>query len=190
MKIRNTLVALSALMLMSAPAFAADTYKLEPTHTSVTLQYTHLGFSHPTIKFMSNSGTITIDEADLTKSNVDVVIDVTAINSGVAEFDNHLKAPGFFDAAVYPKATFKSTKVVVTGANTADVTGNLTIKNITKPVTLKVVLNKKGVHPMSQKSTLGFSATTTILRSDFGLNAAVPYVSDEVAISIEVEAQK
>jgi polyisoprenoid-binding protein YceI len=190
MKFQHILAASAVMLALSAPAFAADVYHLEPTHTSVTMQYTHLGFSHPTIKLMSNSGTITIDEADLSKSALDVSIDMTAINSGVAEFDKHLNSPGFFDTAVFPKATFKSTKVVVTGATTADVTGNLTVKNVTRPVVLKVTLNKKGVHPISKKQAIGFSATTTISRSEFGLNAYVPFVSDEVTIAIETEADK
>lgn len=185
---RSFITASVLAFAITAPAIAADTYVFDPTHAAVELRYTHMGFSRQSIKLVPSAGEVTIDEADLSKSSVNVTFDMTKANSGYAIFDEHLAGEGLFDSKKYPTATFKSTKVDVTGADTAKVTGDLTIKGITKPVTLDVKLNKKGAHPFSQKPTVGFSATTQIKRSEFNAGAAVPAVSDEVDISIEIEA--
>ena len=177
-----------ALLSVSAPAFAADTYKLDDTHTSVTFQWTHFGFSHPSGKFMNAVGSVTLDDATPANSSVEVSFAIAGINTGVAKLDEHLKGADFFDAAKFPTATFKSTKVAQTSATTADVTGDLTIHGVTKPVTLKVTLNKKDVHPMMKKVDAGFTATGTINRSDFGIGNYVPAVSDQIDLYIEAEA--
>lgn len=194
----KSLFAASALALAfvsATPAFAADTYKLDATHTSVVFQYTHMGFSHPTGKFMNAVGTVTLDDANPANSHVEVSFDISGINTGVPGLDEHLKSPDFFDAAQFPTATFKSTKVeVIPPADPADkpsrarVTGDLTIHGVTKPVTLDVTLNSEGPHPMSKKPSAGFTASTTINRSDFGVGKYVPMVSDQIDISIEAEA--
>jgi len=179
----------SGLMLTSPLSLMAGTvYTIEPTHTSVDLHYIHLGYSRMTIRFMSVSGTIDLDENKISQSKVNIEIDTTKVNSGVAAFDEHLKAEKFFDTTAHPKAQFQSTKITQTSDTTADIDGNLTIKGITKPVVLKAKLNKKGLHPMAKTMAVGFSATTQIKRSDFGMSSAVPYVSDQVDIVIEVEA--
>ncbi len=176
-------------LIASAPAFAADSYKLDAGHTSVTFQYTHFGFSHPTGKFMNAAGSVTLDDATPANSSVEVSFAIDGINTGVAALDTHLKSPDFFDAAKFPTATFKSTKVAQTSATTADVTGDLTIHGVTKPVTLKVTLNKKDAHPMMKgKIDAGFTATGTINRSDFGIGNYVPAVSDQIDLYIEAEA--
>lgn len=179
---------LGLALMASVPAFAADTYKLDQGHTSVTFQWTHFGFSHPTGKFMNAVGTVTLDDATPANSSVEVSFAIDGINTGVAALDTHLKSADFFDAAKYPTATFKSTKVEPTGADTALVTGDLTIHGVTKPVTLTVKLNKKDVHPMMKKVDAGFTATGTINRSDFGVGAYVPAVSDQIDLYIEAEA--
>jgi polyisoprenoid-binding protein YceI len=187
----KTLLATSAFafaVLTGAPAFAADAYKLDAGHTSVTFQYTHFGFSHPTGKFMNAVGSVSLDEKTPANSSVQVSFDIAGVDTGVPALDTHLKSEAFFDATKFPTATFKSTKVVQTSATTADVTGDLTVHGVTKPVTLKVTLNKKDVHPMMKKVDAGFTATTTIKRSDFGMGAYVPAVSDQVDLYIEAEA--
>jgi polyisoprenoid-binding protein YceI len=177
------------LLSLSAPAFAADSYKLDQGHTSVTFQWTHFGFSHPTGKFMNAVGTVMLDDATPANSSVDVSFAIDGINTGVAALDTHLKSADFFDAAKFPTATFKSTKVAQTSATTADVTGDLTIHGVTKPVTLKVTLNKKDAHPMMKgKTDAGFTATGSINRSDFGIGNYVPAVSDQIDLYIEAEA--
>lgn len=174
-------------LVASASAFAADTYKLDAGHTSVTFQYTHFGFSHPTGKFMNAVGTVTLDEATPANSSVEVSFAIDGVNTGVAALDTHLKSADFFDAARFPTATFKSTKVEPTSATTAKVTGDLTLHGVTKPVTLDVTLNQKAPN-MMKKVTAGFTAKGTINRSDFGISTYVPAVSDQIDLYIEAEA--
>lgn len=184
---KMTLLAATASLAFAAPAFAADTYKLDASHTAITWHVDHFGFSTPSGKFMSAEGSVTLDKANPAASSVNVTIKMAEVNSGVAKLDEHLKAKDFFDVAQFPTATFTSTKVDVTGADTADVTGNLTLRGVTKPVTLKVKLNKLAEN-MFKKQTAGFTATTTIKRSDFGISAYLPNLGDDVRIEIESEA--
>ena len=176
----------------TAPAVEAikpvsGTYQLDPSHTDVLAQWTHFGFSQPSAQFGISEGALTWDADDVSKSSVQVTIPVTAINSFVDELDEHLKGGDFFDAAKFPDARFKSTSVAAAGTNKLTVTGDLTIKDITKPVTLDVTLNGAGEHPMLKKQAIGFSATATIKRSDFGVGAYAPNVSDEVQLRITTE---
>lgn len=187
---KSTLIAAALFAGSLTPAFAApETYALEATHTEVVFSWTHFGFSKPTAKFMNAVGTLVLDEAAPANSSVEVSFAIDGLNTGVAALDEHLKKPDFFDAAKYPTATFKSTKVDVTGKDTANVTGNLTIHGVTKPVTLAVKLNKIGAN-MKGVKTAGFSATGRIKRSDFGMGAYVPAVSDEIDLVITAEANK
>ncbi|MGL4691179.1 MAG: YceI family protein, partial [Stenotrophomonas maltophilia] len=133
--------AAAAAPAADAIQIASGTYKLDPTHTDVLVQWSHFGFSHPTAHFGSAEGTLVYDAADVTKSTVEVKLPLTGLNSFTAKFDEHLKSADFFDAAKFPAATFKSTKVEANGTNKLTVTGDLTIKDITKPVTLDVTIN-------------------------------------------------
>lgn len=165
----------------------AGTYQLDPSHTDVLVQWTHFGFSQPSAQFGISEGTLTWDADDVSKSSVQVSIPVTAIDTFVDKLDEHLKSGDFFDAGKFPNATFKSTSVAAAGTNKLTVTGDLTIKDITKPVTLDVTLNGAGEHPMLKKQAIGFSATGTIKRSDFGVGAYAPNVSDDVQLRITTE---
>ncbi|HVZ29831.1 MAG TPA: YceI family protein [Asticcacaulis sp.] len=171
-------------LAMSVPACAAPvTYKIDPRHTFVMFTYSHAGgLAHMNGKFMSAAGAVTLDEAAPANSSVEVAFPIDAINTGLAELDTELKKPGYFDAAAYPTATFKSTRVDVTGKDTAKVTGDLTIRGITRPVVLDVKLNKIS----DDKSRAGFSATASVKRSDFGITK-VPLVGDQVDLTIEAE---
>jgi len=120
---------------------------------------------------------------------VQVTLPLSGLNSFTAKFDEHLRSADFFDAAKFPTATFKSTKVEAAGTNKFTVTGDLTIKDQTKPVVLDVTLNGAGDHPMMKVPAIGFDATTTVKRSDFGVGAYAPAVSDEVKIRITTEAE-
>ncbi|ESQ90034.1 hypothetical protein ABAC460_09715 [Asticcacaulis sp. AC460] len=186
MKHLTSLIAASvlALGLASAPAFAADTYALDARHTSVTFQYTHFGLSRPTGKFMNAVGKVTLDDAAPANSSVEVSFALDGLSTGVKELDAHLLSPDFFDAAKYPTATFKSTKVELTGADTAKVTGDLTLHGVTKPVTFDVKLNKRS----DDKKKAGFSATGFILRSEFGITKYIPGGSDQIDLYIEAES--
>ncbi|AEL08806.1 YceI family protein [Xanthomonas campestris] len=174
----------------TAPAVqvASGTYTLDPTHTDVLAQWSHFGFSNPTAHFGNVDGTLVYDAADVTKSTVQVTLPLSGLNSFTAKFDEHLKSGDFFDAVKFPSATFKSTKVESAGTNKLTVTGDLTIKDQTKPVVLDVTLNGAGEHPMKKVPAAGFDATTTIKRSDFGVGQYAPNVSDEVKIRITTEA--
>lgn len=187
--LRHTLLA-SVIALASASAMAAPvTYTIDPAHTQTIFSWNHLGFSHPTANFDKIEGTITYDAADATKSSVDVTIATASINSHVTKFDDHLKSGDFFEVAKYPTATFKSTKVEKGAAEgTFKVSGDLTIKDVTKPVTIDAKLNAAKEHPMSKTPAIGFDGTLEVKRSDFGMGMNVPYVSDEVSIRITTEA--
>ncbi len=174
-------------LVFTMPAFAADTYKLDPTHTAITWHVNHFGFSTPSGKFMNVDGTLVLDETNPAASKVSLTLPIAAMDTGVAKLDEHLKSKDFFDAATYPTATFVSDKVDVTGKETAVVHGLLTLHGVTKPVALNVKLNKIGEN-MFKKKTAGFSASTSLKRSDFGISTYVPMVGDDVALDIESEA--
>jgi polyisoprenoid-binding protein YceI len=184
----RTLMLAAGLMLAVLPAaHAADSYTLDPTHTSVTWSINHFGFSNPWGKFAMVTGALTLDEQKPELSKVTVSIPIANDVTGLPKLDEHLASKDFFDAATYPAATFDSTKVTLTGKNTANVDGNLTLHGVTKPVTLYVTLNKIGEN-MMKKKTAGFSATTTIKRSDFGMTTYLPGLGDDVKLFIESEA--
>jgi len=172
---------------MALPAHAAETYVLDPSHTAIQWNVDHFGFSKPSGKFMNVDGKVLLDEKEPANSSVEVTIPVAAGLSGVPKLDEHLQGPDFFDTAKFPTATFKSDKVELTGKDTAKVTGTLTLHGVSKPVVLDVKLNKLDIN-MFKKKTAGFTATTTIKRSDFGIVTYLPALGDEVTIQIESEA--
>lgn len=179
-----------ALLSWVGIAQAADNYTLDPMHTYVEWHISHFGFSDPSGKWMIKSGTATLDKAKPQNSKVNVTIEMDTLVTGLPELDKHLESPLFFDVAKYPTATFVSNKVVLTGKETANVTGMLTFHGVTKPVMLKVKLNKAGVNPVTNKETVGFNATTTLKRSDFGMTAYLPGLGDDVKIDISAEADR
>lgn len=185
---RKTLLT-AALALLAAPAFAAPvTYTIDPGHTMVLATWNHFGFSNPSADFGDAEGTIVYDAAKPSASSVEVTLPLSGLQTFVPKLNEHLAGSDFFDAAKFPTATFKSTKVVPTGKDTLKVSGDLTIKGITKPVVLEVKLNKAGEHPMRKVQAIGFDATATVKRSDFGVGAYAPMVSDEVKLRITTEA--
>ena len=184
---RKTLLA-AVLLAFAGTAFAAPvTYKLDPTHTNVLAQWSHFGFSHPFANFGDVDGTLVYDAANVGASSVQVTLPLSGLEAFSAKFNEHLRAADFFDAAKYPVATFKSTKVEAAGEGKLRVTGDLTIKDVTKPVVLDVTLNKAADHPMLKAAAIGFDATATISRTEFGVGAYVPNVGDEVTLRITTE---
>ncbi|HEX7814236.1 YceI family protein [Dyella sp.] len=163
------------------------TYKLDPGHTMVLFTWNHFGFSNPTANLGLGDGTLVFDEKNPAKSSVEVTLPLANLDTHVSALDGHLKKPDFFDADKFPTVTFKSTKVQAEGAGKYKVTGDLTVHGVTKPVVLDAKLNKSGEHPMLKKQAIGFDATATIKRSDFGVGAYVPNVSDEIKIHITTE---
>jgi len=174
----------AAVTAQAAPV----TYKMDPGHTDVLFSWTHFGFSNPTANLGLGDGTIVFDEKNPAKSSVDVTLPLANLDTHVADLDTHLKKPDFFDADKYPTVTFKSTKVQPVGGNKFKVSGDLTVHGVTKPVVLDATLNKVGEHPMMKVQTVGFDATATLKRSDFGMGAYVPNVSDEIKVRITTEA--
>lgn len=173
---------------ISAPALAApETYVIDPTHTFARFSYDHFGLSTQLSKFKKTSGTVVLDKAAKTAS-VDVTIDTTSVETGYATFNEHIQGPDFLDTAKYPTATFKSTKVDFAGDRPTAIHGNLTIKGITRPVTLTVKRYVNMPHPMLKKDAIGADASTVIKRSDFNASKYAPNVGDEVTISVALEA--
>lgn len=182
-------LALASLLAFAAfGTQAADKYDIDPTHTQVEFTYSHMGFSNITGRFDTVQGEFLFDPADPTKSSVNITIPVESISTGVDKLDEHLLKADFFGAATYPTANFKSTGVTAAGEGALKVAGDLTIHGVTRPVVLDVTINKIGEHPMRKVPAAGFDATTTILRSDYGVGGYVPVVGDEVRIDITVEA--
>jgi polyisoprenoid-binding protein YceI len=171
---------------MSAQA-APVTYKLDPNHTMVLFSWSHFGFSNPVADIGIGDGTLVFDQQNPSKSSVDVTMPLSNLDTHVPALDKHLKQPDFFDADKYPTITFKSTSVQPLGGKHYKVTGDLTVHGVTKPVVLNATLNGAGTHPMTGQSAIGFNATGTLKRSDFGLGAYVPKVSDEIQLTITTE---
>ena len=163
-------------------------YQIDPTHTATVFTWNHFGFSTPSANFSDIQGTINVDNAKPANSSVNVTIPLSSLNTNVKALDDHLKTADFFDAEKYPNITFKSTKVQAISKTKYKITGDLTVKNVTKPVVLDAVLNKQAVHPMTKAETIGFNATTSFHRSAFGVGAYVPNVGDKITVNITTEA--
>ena len=188
MRIR-LLSAAALLAFVTAPAFAGPvTYKLDPAHTNVLAQWSHFGFSNPFANFGQVEGAVVYDPDNVGNSSVQVTLPLSGLEAFSPKFNEHLRSADFFDAARFPNATFKSTRVEAAGEGKLKVTGELTIKDVTRPVVLDATLNKAGVHPMTKAPTIGFDATTTISRTEFGVGAYVPNVGDTVTLRITTEA--
>ncbi|MEG3134303.1 YceI family protein [Rouxiella sp. T17] len=166
---------------------AAMHYSLDPAHTSVIVTWNHFGFSHPTADIPNTTGTVVFDKEKPEQSRVDVTLPVAQIDSHVPALTKEFLGADYFDVSKYPSAVFHSTKVTSKGDNKFDVEGNLTLKGITKPVTLHATLTKQGEHPMVKKQAIGFDATGVIKRSDFKLDKYVPAVGDDVTLTISTE---
>ena len=185
---------LSAALILAAaaasPALAApETYVVDGTHTFARFSYSHFGYSTQLSRFDKTTGTVVFDKAAKT-GTVDIVIDAKSVDTGYATFNEHIQGEDFLDTAKYPTATFKSTKVVFDGDKPAKVEGNLTLKGVTKPVTLTVTDFKAAPHPMLKKDAIGANAFTMIKRSEFNAGKYAPNVGDDVRIDIAIEAIK
>ncbi len=180
----------AAFALPASLATAADKYVLDSSHSQIVFSYDHLGYSTGYGMFSGFEGEIMFDMDNPARSSVNVSMPVKSMMTGwEARFD-HFMSDDFFGAEDGDMITFTSTAIEVTGDDTALITGDLTINDITKPVVLEATLNQAGPHPTEGKEWAGFDATTTLKRSDFELGAFAPFVSDEVEVMISVEAAK
>jgi len=173
-----------ALPVMAEPR----TYVIDDSHTYPHFSYDHFGLSKQTARFSNTRGSIEYD-ADAPSASLDIVIDMNSVDTGYGEFDTHLRSDDFFDTEQYPYARFRSTDVHFQGSQPTAIEGVLTIKGISQSVTLDVTRFEAMPHPMEEgKHAVGANAEVTVLRSDFDAGMYAPYVSDEVTISIAVEA--
>ncbi len=190
-------VTLSALLLSSvlgSTAGAADLtavpsgkYYVDPTHAYIHMQYSHLGLSNPILGFEEFKMSMDLDNADPTKTAVEVEINVDSVRTGSDIFHEHLTSDKWFDAEKNPTISFASTGISANADGTYALTGDLTIKDTTKPVTLTVTVNNAMMHPMAKKPVVGISAVGGLKRSQWGLGANAPYISDDVKLEVQAE---
>lgn len=195
------IVTLAALFAsLAAPAFAqiatdpakfdAGTFTIEPEHTRVRFDVTHFGFTKYDGEFRKVSGMLTLDPAKPDDATVDIKIATDSVLVPNAKLKDELVGAQWLDAAKFPEITFKSTKVVKTGAGTADVTGDFTLHGVTKPLVLKVKFNAAGMSPVSKRYTTGFEAHGMIMRTDFGVKTFAPMISDAVDLDVDANFEK
>jgi polyisoprenoid-binding protein YceI len=190
----NRIAKLTAALVIAAaaaaPAFAApETYNVDGTHTFPRFSYSHFGMSTQLSRFNKTTGTVVLDKAAKTGA-VDIVIDMKSVDTGYETFNGHIQGEDFLDTAQYPTATFKSTKVNFEGDKPVSIDGKLTIKGVTKPVTLKVTSYVNMPHPMLKKDAIGADATVVIKRTEFNAGKFAPHVGDDVTITVSLEAIK
>ena len=184
MKISRYVVVLLAL---AATAFAQEVWKIDPSNSAAQFSVRHFGISTVSGGFSRMSGNVLIDDANPSKDQVEATIEVASIDTRVERRDNDLRGPHFFDAEKYPSITFKSTKVESEGAGKLKVTGDLTMRGVTKSVVLQVEGPSAAIKDPMGNLRRGASATTTITRQDFGINADPGVVGDQVTITLDIE---
>ena len=184
---RKLALALAVFTSLSAPAFAAD-YAIDPTHTHVAFKVDHLGFSHVLGYFATVAGKLSFDPANVTASALDVTIQADSLNTLFAQRDTDLKGADWLDTAEFPSITYVGKTFTKVDDSHGTIVGDMTIRGVTKPVTLAVTLNKAGQHPMTKDESVGFDATGSFKRSDFGIKTYLPYIGDEISVDISTEA--
>lgn len=185
---KKTLIVAAFATFFAGQALAApQTYVVDSSHTFPRFSYDHMGMSKQILRFNKTTGTVILDKA-AKAATVDVTIDMTSVSTGFAAFDGHIQGEDFFNTAQFPTATFKSNKVVFAADAPSTIEGDLTIKGITKPVTLTVTSFFNGPHPMLKKEAIGANATTVISRTAFGAGQFAPAIGDEVTLDIALEA--
>ena len=194
MSIRNLLIKTLSIgvSVLSLSATAAD-YRFDKGHTEIMFNYSHVGNSTSYVSFNDYDGTFELDVKKPENSAIDVTIQVASIDSGLAEFDEHLRGKDFFQANKYPTARFVSTGIKAVSKSEWQVTGDLTIKDVTRPVVLVARVNYAGPHPLGKfikkynHDVVGVSLSGQLLRSDFDVGLHAPLISDKVNLIIETE---
>ena len=190
----NLSVTIAAALAVSAGAGAAagpaldtvksGTYKVESNHTQVGFSLSHFGFTSYSGLFSGATGSLKLDPVHPAASKLDVTIPVDSILTTVPKLTDELKSDKWFDVAKFPQAIFTSTNVTLGSGGEATITGTLTLHGITKPVVLHAHLVGAGVNPLDKMYTIGFQASGTIRRSDFGVSLYAPALGDDVELSI------
>lgn len=182
---------LTMTLALAGPAAAKlEHFKISPVHTRVAFQISHAGFSNPIASFSQPSGELDFDPDDIAGARVDVRIPIATLELGDDKWQGKILDPTFFDSKKYPEARFVSSQVSKTGANTYTIEGTLSLHGVSHPVTLQATFNALKRHPLTLRRTIGFSATGTLKRSDFGMDSWKHLVGDDVRLMIEVEAEK
>lgn len=176
------------LALMATANGKALDYEFDTVHSQIIFKVNHLGYSNSYGKFRAFDGTLSFDANDWSTAKTEVSVNTKSIDLENKKWNDHMRNADFFDVGQFPTMTFKSTKLEKISENTGKLHGDLTILGTTQPITLDLTLNQAGIHPMSEQPHVGFSATGTIKRSEFGMIYGVPAVGDDVHIIIEVEA--
>ena len=184
---RNRLLLASLLLAFGTVHAAALDYKLDANHTMVLASWDHFGYSHPVAYFGQADGTLVYDAGKPEASSVRVTLPLAGLDAMVPDLTEHLRSADFFDAEKFPAITFRSTRVEAAGEGRLKVTGDLTSRDVTRPVGRDVALNTAGTGRNGQPK-VGFDASTSIKRSEFGVGRFVPNVSDEIALRISTEA--
>ena len=196
------LASTAILLALATSAIAADTlntdpaavtpgaYVVEPAHTRVQFAVSHIGFTHYFGDFTGAKGALVLDPKDVAASKVDITLPVASVSTTNATLDGELKSAAWFDAATYPTIRFVSTKVVRTAPDKATITGELTLHGFTRPVELAATFNGSGVNPLDKNYTVGFDATATLKRSDFGVKTYLPMIGDETSVRISAAFEK
>ncbi len=189
---KKHLLTLAALPLIAAGTTAAhaETYTVDASHTNILVSVSHIGFSNMVLEALHPVGTLEFDQTSPESSKINIVMKATNIDGDDEKFNHHLHSADLFNAEKFPEITFNSTSVDVTGENTGKVTGDFTLLGVTKPLTLDVTFNKLGANPFSGKETVGFTATGTLKRSDFGMGYGLPAIGDDITVNINLEANK
>jgi polyisoprenoid-binding protein YceI len=182
----------TGILALAAPMVIAQTttWTPDPNHSEVDFTVKHLSITNVRGHFGKVSGTLQMDQSDISKSSVNVTVDVTAVDTGVAARDNDIKGANYFDTATYPTATFTSTSVAKNSDGGLTVNGNLTLHGVTKPVTLQVEPPTGPIDGQRNSKHMGFSASAHIDRTEFGIGAKVPnaMLSTDVKLEIEIDA--
>lgn len=186
---RLAIASLMAGTLATLPAVASESFVLDPDHTFPSFEVMHLGYSIQRGRFNKTTGRITLDKA-ARKGTVDITIDAASVDTGLDKLEKHLRAEDFFDVAQHPTITFKGDQFAFDGDKVKSVSGNLTLRGVTRPVTLTATHFNCANHPMAKKMACGGDFTATVKRSDFGMKYALPAVADDVTLRIQVEAFK
>ena len=179
---------IAAVLFATAAWAQGSEWQIDPAHTTVGFTVRHMGISNVHGRFTKVSGSATVDDSDMTKSSVNATMDIASITTGNDSRDNDLRSPNYFDAAQFPTMTFKSKSITKNGDNKLKIVGDLTIKGVTKEVTLDVDGPSSPVK-MGPNQRRGLSASTSVNRKDFGVGAKTPaaMVGEEIKIEIDAE---
>lgn len=188
-KTLTVVISIALAGVLAVPAYAAESYTVDPTHTWPMFEVNHMGFSTQRGRFNKTSGKITLDTS-AKKGSVDLTIDTASLDMGFEKWDEHMKSPDFFNVGAFPTMRFTSDKLKFEGDKVVGAEGSFTLLGVTKPMTLAVSNFRCAPHPMNKKQTCGAEISTTLKRSEFGMTKYLPGISDEIRISSPVEATK